>query len=435
MVLLGLGSNLGNRSAFLSRAIYHLGFAPGAPVRVLAQSSVFESKALLPSSYEQDWNRAYLNLVLAVDTNLSPEELLLRLKQIEQRLGRRDRRHWAPREIDIDILAFDQIIVDEPSVKIPHPGFLSRNFVLTPAAEIAPDWVHPIVHRTLKDILRDFQNEDIQLITSKFLRSTPELVGILNVTPDSFSDGGNFFSLENAIQRFDTLLDQGADRVDIGAESTRPGAIPISSEVEWGRLFPVLSEIKSKAKNANIQISIDTYHPQTAEKALESGVVGCINDVSGFQDTKMIDVVKDGDCDLVFMHNLGVPANPSLVVKGDVVAAVFHWAQRKIYELEEQGISKKRLVFDPGIGFGKSADQSLELLKHIERFHELGVRILVGHSRKSFLSKFTSKPFKDRDLETVLISEQLAVRGVDWLRVHDIEKQRLGFEISSIFSE
>lgn len=244
-----------------------------------------------------------------------------------------------------------------------------------------------------------------------------EIVGILNVTPDSFSDGGAFFSPDAAIHAMAEMAEQGAGVIDIGAESTRPGATPITPEEEWKRLEPVLAALRHFPK---VKFSIDTRHAETVHHALKAGV-HWINDVSGFSDAMMIEAVKDSNCRIVLMHSLSVPANKSVTLPDsvDMAEELYNWAKSKLFQLERSGIAPTRLIFDPGIGFGKTSAQSLAIVRDIAKLKSLGVPVMVGHSRKSFLANFG-----DRDKATLAVSQQLAAQGVDFLRVHDVASHR-----------
>lgn len=260
-----------------------------------------------------------------------------------------------------------------------------------------------------------------------------KLVGILNITPDSFSDGGKFNNLENALNQTQKLIDQGADIIDIGAESTRPNAKAINHAEEWKRLENILSEIINLCHKNNIQISLDSRHYQTIQKALGLGI-DVINDVSGFEDKKIVDLAKKSAKKIVVMHNLGVPAQKNVIIDEnlDEISEIKNWAINKINYLEKSGIKKENIIFDVGIGFGKNAKQSINILENINKFKDLGVKIYVGHSRKSFLNemKFDEKDLTEiqknnpnideKDLKTILISRNIALQGVDYLRIHDI---------------
>jgi dihydropteroate synthase len=251
-----------------------------------------------------------------------------------------------------------------------------------------------------------------------------KLVGIINVTPDSFSDGGAYFDADFATQAIAKFIEDGADVIDIGAESTRPGATPISPKEEWQRLEPVLKSLPRFASQP-VQFSVDTRHAEVAQRALELGV-HWINDVSGFADAAMIAAVKSSDCKLVVMHSLTVPADKNVVMtETDVVPALLQWAKTRLEIIRGEGISTNRIIFDPGIGFGKNPQQSLAILRGVEQFKTLGVSLLIGHSRKSFLAGFNT----DRDDATLVVSQYLAERGIEYLRVHNVvrHKQMLDF--------
>jgi dihydropteroate synthase len=265
----------------------------------------------------------------------------------------------------------------------------------------------------------------------------PEIVGILNVTPDSFSDGGRFVAREEAIARVAELFDAGAAIVDVGAESTRPSAELISEHVEWKRLEPVIAPIVELASSVNKIISIDTRHESTAFRALDHGV-RWINAVSGCASSELIAAIERHDARLVLMHHCGLPADPSrhLPLTSSPVAEVRKWATEKLAEVTRLGLSRERLILDPGIGFGKTADQSIELLHGIGELSSLGADLLLGHSRKSFMKRFTDRPPLERDLETHCVSFFLCSSGVRYLRVHDVAgTSRVLCTYAGLFSE
>lgn len=249
-----------------------------------------------------------------------------------------------------------------------------------------------------------------------------KIAGILNLTPDSFSDGGLYDRPEHALSHITKMIDEGVDIIDIGAESTRPAAQKLTHSEEWKRLahLPQMIDI---IHQAHTLISIDTCHPETAKKAVLQGV-DWINDVSGFVSDAMIDVVKDSDCKLVVMHSLGVPTDPgtTLPLGCDPLDEIGQWASQKIADLKKRGIAKDRIILDPGIGFGKTPQQSLEILLRVEELKIHRLPILIGHSRKSFLSLFTEKTAEDRDEATLGFSAFLMNADVDYLRVHNVSR-------------
>jgi len=249
------------------------------------------------------------------------------------------------------------------------------------------------------------------------------MMGVLNITPNSFSDGGKFLDPQKAILHAKNLFDAGADIIDVGAESTSPQAVTIDHEQEWQRLktFLYVWQHSWQYKNFCPKLSIGTYKPETVEKLLDYNV-DYINDVTGFTNPKMLEIVKQNHAKLIVTHNLGVPPNPNITLPYDinVVDAIYEWGYEKINQLIKAGITQDRLIFDAGIGFGKTPAQSFAIIKDIDKFRKLGVPILVGHSRKSFLEQFTGKNCAKRDIETAGISEYLADK-VDYLRVHNVE--------------
>lgn len=255
----------------------------------------------------------------------------------------------------------------------------------------------------------------------------PALLGIVNVTPDSFSGDG--VTGGAAFAHAQQLMDDGADILDIGAESTRPGASPLTAGEEWARLAPLLAALRDTSWRKNIRLSIDTRHAQTAVRALDWGV-DIINDVGGLNDAAMLEILAGYTCDIIVMHALAVPADPAILwpETTDVVQEISIWKQAIINRAETSGIASERLIFDPGIGFGKSAEQSLALILSAKKLVASGGRWLFGHSRKSFLRLFTDAPASERDALTRAYSAQLADAHVHYIRVHDVAGHRTMFE-------
>ena len=256
----------------------------------------------------------------------------------------------------------------------------------------------------------------------------PQIVGILNITPDSFSDGGKFDSLDAALTHTKQMIDDGADVIDIGAESTRPGSVRISDEEEWERLENILPEIVKVVKNANrkVKTSIDSYHFDNIKRAYEAGV-DVINDVEGLSDSRIVDFIAAKNIETVLMHNEKVDPLPDTVLNEhlNLTHKIIDWAHAKLRYLTKKGVSKSQLIFDVGIGFGKDANQSIRVLKYINNYKIMGMPVYVGHSKKSFLKAIDFRQYGD-DLDasqkTLIISKYLLHRGVDYLRVHDVKE-------------
>lgn len=241
-----------------------------------------------------------------------------------------------------------------------------------------------------------------------------QLVGILNVTPDSFSDGGLYNETEAAVRRTAQLFDDGAALVDIGAESTRPGAKPLETEVEWQRLYQILQRLIQEYPE---QISVDTYHPETAAKALELGDV-IINDITGMQNPAMAELITKQQARCVVSH---LPAaDPQAAHTGKLVndmQEVVDDLLAKAADLQAKGLPQERIILDPGIGFGKTEELNWELLRFAAEVPEY--QVMIGYSRKRFLGE------ERMELETNLAAGRIAVEaGAAYLRVHDVAGHR-----------
>ncbi|MGD0718209.1 MAG: dihydropteroate synthase [Thermoplasmata archaeon] len=242
----------------------------------------------------------------------------------------------------------------------------------------------------------------------------PRVIGVVNVTPDSFSDGGQYLDPERAIAHAIQLAADGADVIDIGGESTRPGAIPVSPEEEWRRIGPVLIALKDRLR---VPVSVDTRHPEVARPAIEAGA-DIVNDVTALQDPEMRRVVRELGAAAILMHLKGTPATMQqdtnyADLRGDVYRYLADASDRALSE----GIPADRLLVDPGIGFGKSAEQSLELLVHVAEFRSLGFPVVIGASRKSFLRSDTPASRSDAGLAAAVLA---AWNGAELVRVHDV---------------
>jgi dihydropteroate synthase len=248
-----------------------------------------------------------------------------------------------------------------------------------------------------------------------------KLIGILNITPDSFSDGGKFNSLKSALTHLEKLIKDGADMIDIGAESTRPGSVPLTAAAEWSRLENILPAVMAEVKkHPNVQASIDSYHFENIKKSYELGI-DIINDVSGLTDEKTIKFIAENGVTTVLMHNLKIPLDPEIIINQslNINDEIINWAQQKISYLEKMGVKKSQLIFDPGIGFAKDQKQSIAILKYINSYEALNLPIYVGHSKKRFLDLLDIEG--DRTTKTLEVSKFLIAEGVDFLRVHDVK--------------
>ena len=248
-----------------------------------------------------------------------------------------------------------------------------------------------------------------------------KIVGILNITPDSFSDGGKHFKTKDALEHAEILLKNGADIIDVGAESTRPNAELITQEEEWKRLKKILPKLIKLVHKKKKLVSVDTRNSKTALKAIKAGV-DIINDVSACSDPDMALVIAKANVPIVISHNLGIPANPkkTLAKNADVILILKNWIKDKSVELIEQGVDSKKIIFDIGIGFGKDAKQSLLILSNLDQFKDVNIPIYVGHSRKSFLDQFEPKTEIDKDSLTAILATKI-YEHCDYIRVHNVQ--------------
>jgi len=251
------------------------------------------------------------------------------------------------------------------------------------------------------------------------LDGRPKLVGIVNVTEDSFFDGGQHATADAAVAHALTLVGEGAAMIDIGGESTRPGFTAIPPEEEAARVAPVIAALVAKTK---VPLSIDTYKSAVARTALRAGA-HVLNDIRGFQgDPALPDIAAEAGCAVILMHNLSLMHNDVSfrTTPGDIIAKLLEFFEQSLAIAAQAGVVRDKLVLDPGIGFGKNQEQNLELLARLGELNVLGLPLLLGASRKSFIGTTLALPAAER-LEGTLATTALAVwQGVEFIRVHDV---------------
>lgn len=245
----------------------------------------------------------------------------------------------------------------------------------------------------------------------------PLVMGILNVTPDSFSDGGHFQSLDLALSHAEQMIGEGVDIIDIGGESTRPGSQPLPLEEELRRVMPVIYALRDCGK----PLSIDTYKPEVMREAIAAGV-DMVNDINGFRANTALSVVNESDCSLCIMHMQKDPLTMQMQPKYESVTdEVISFLHERINAAEAEGIARERLCIDPGFGFGKTLEHNLALLKDTQRItDELGLPVLAGLSRKSVIGAITGRPVEQRVAGTLAANLAAVAHGAKILRVHDV---------------
>jgi len=246
--------------------------------------------------------------------------------------------------------------------------------------------------------------------------SRPLVMGIVNITPDSFSDGGSYFGCDVALAHARKLIEDGADILDIGGESTRPGALPVSVDEELDRVIPVIEGLSGM----HIPISLDSFKPEVIRKGLAAGA-SMINDINALQHPEALAAVVESDAAVCLMHKQG---NPQTMQKQptyqDVVVEVLHFLRSRIEAVENAGIARSRIVIDPGFGFGKSLEHNLALLRDLGSFNKLGVPLLAGLSRKSMLGAITGRDVEQRDYASVAAALLAVQHGAKIVRVHNV---------------
>jgi dihydropteroate synthase len=260
----------------------------------------------------------------------------------------------------------------------------------------------------------------------------PSLVGILNLTPDSFSDGGAYLSPESAIEKALKMIDDGAAIIDVGGESSRPGALHVPEEEEKKRIMPLITELKRRRPDCII--SVDTTKSSVAVAALDAGV-DIINDISGLRNSQeMASIAAKYNAGLILMHMRGTPSTMNKFTQyDDLIDDIIGELKESLRIAASAGVRMENIIVDPGIGFSKKSSQNLEILKKISRFHSLRHPVMVGHSKKSFLGEITGESFPAKRLpSTVAGTFWLASQGVNFIRVHDVSENMQALKLAEL---
>ncbi|KAK7264710.1 hypothetical protein RJT34_32320 [Clitoria ternatea] len=446
-VVIALGSNVGNRLHNFKEALKMM---RKSGINITRHACLYETAP----AYVTDQPR-FINSAVRAVTKLGPHELLSALKRIEKDLGRTDGIRYGPRPIDLDILFYGKYKVRSDILTIPHERIWERPFVMAPLMDLLGSAIDSDTVATwnsfsghsggLSGLWEKLGGESligeegmyrVMPVSNSLLdwSQRTSVMGILNLTPDSFSDGGNFQSVESAVSQVRLMISEGADIIDIGAQSTRPMASRISAEEELGRLIPVLEAVMSIPEVEGKLVSVDTFYSEVASEAVSRGA-HIINDVSAGQlDTNMFKVMVDLDVPYVAMHMRGDPCtmqNSENLKYDDVCKEVSSELYSRVREAEMSGIPTWRIVVDPGIGFSKKTEDSLDVLTGLPDIREeiakrsLAIShapMLIGPSRKRFLGEICSQPGAvERDPATVASVTVGVLGGANIVRVHNVK--------------
>lgn len=436
---LALGSNIGNRVEIIESAVREMS---NRGLTVLRTSALYETKPMYLENQE-----SFINGACEVETSLSPMELLDQLKLIEVDLGRVKTVENGPRTIDLDILLYEEELVENSRLSIPHKKMLEREFVLRPLCDLIPNSIPPTPDSiaTYQDVLERLPKsaDPLSALTplSDYLppvrtqsptRPT-HLMAILNLTPDSFSDGGLHSTADpkpllNNLHSY-TTQQHPITILDIGGQSTRPHAPQISPDEELARILPTIKAIRSDPSFQKMAISIDTYRASVAAEAVKAGA-DIINDVSAGQlDPEMLPTIARLGCTCVLMHMRGTPDTMNTLTSypDGVINGVGNELLERVRDAEKAGIRRWRIMLDPGIGFAKTQAQNLEILRRFSELRDFeglrGFPWVVGASRKGFIGKITGvQDAKERKWGTATTVAAAIQGGADVVRVHDVRE-------------
>ncbi|KXX78832.1 Folic acid synthesis protein fol1 [Madurella mycetomatis] len=427
---IALGSNMGDRIGWIEKACNEM---DARGIRVKRTSNLWETEPM----YVLDQDR-FVNGACEVETTLEPLELLDALQNIERSLGRKKLIDKGPRNIDLDILLYENIKFNHERLNIPHIGIPEREFVLRPLAELIPD--KPIdpdrPWRATRDYLESLPRSPTPLTTMTPLSAhhppiqalnpsrKTHVMAILNMTPDSFSDGGQNTQLgpQALAETVTSFLDAGATMVDIGGQSTAPGAPEVPVDEELARVVPAVELIRTSPQFASrpVLISVDTYRARVAEAAVTAGA-DIVNDVSGgSMDPDMLPTVARLGATVCLMHMRGTPATMNALAEypdseGGLIAGIARELVARVKAAEEAGVRRWRIVLDPGLGFAKVGRQNVDVLRHLEELRGWpgleGLPWLVGSSRKSFIGRVTGVPTPKERIWGTAATVAAAVKG------------------------
>lgn len=449
-VVIALGSNVGDRLHNFNEALRQM---KRSGINVTRHGCLYETAPAYVTEQPQ-----FLNSAVRAFTKLGPHELLGALKKIEKDMGRTKGIRYGPRPIDMDILFYGNLRVNSDVLTIPHERIWERPFVIAPLMDLlgiaiendtVASW-HSLSPHSM-GIFESWEKLGGDPIIGKegMRRVLPinkglwnwsqktSIMGILNLTPDSFSDGGKFQSVEAAVSQVRLMVSEGADMIDIGAQSTRPMAPRISPQEELDRLNPVLEAILEMPEMEGKLVSVDTFYSEVASEAVSKGA-HIINDVSAGQlDSDMLRVVANLEVPYIAMHMRGDPStmqNKENLEYDDVCNQVATELYSRLRDAELSGVPAWRIIIDPGFGFSKNTEQNLDILTGLPKIRaEIADKslalshapLLIGPSRKRFLGEICSRPAAvDRDPATVASVTAGVLAGANIVRVHNVRENR-----------
>lgn len=460
-VVIALGSNVGDRLDNFNQALQLM---KKLGVNVTRHGCLYETDP----AYVTDQPK-FLNSAVRGLTKLGPLELLGMLKKIEKDMGRTNGIRYGPRSIDLDILFYGKFRVSSENLTVPHERIWERPFVMAPLIDIIGSDVENDTIAAWHSLSKfsgglfeawDKLGGDSLIGKDGISRVLPvgnrlwdwsqktSVMGVLNLTPDSFSDGGRFQPVNNAVSQVHQMISEGADIIDIGAQSTRPMATRISAEEELERLVPVLEAVKDMIEDEGRILSVDTFYSKVASEAVKKGA-HIVNDVSsGKLDPEMYNVVAGLKVPYIAMHMRGDPAsmqNADNLTYDDVCKQVALELSSRVTDAELSGIPAWRIVIDPGIGFSKNTKQNLELLTGLKKLRQEIAKksfavahgpLLIGPSRKRFLGEICNRPVaSDRDPATVASITAGVLGGANIVRVHNVRDSLDGVKLCDAILE
>lgn len=445
-VFIAIGSNCGNRVQNVKAAIRAIELCG---LELVSTGFLYQSD---PMYYENQ--PAFLNTCVKVSTQLTPHELLKTLKLIEANLGREKTIRNGPRCIDLDIIFFGNQVIDTPELVIPHPRMTERLFVLRPLVDMDACLKHPVLGTNISKMALDIPEHEQAKCVAVFpaiqvestgvlpLKKRSYIVGILNVTPDSFSDGGQFANIDSALSHAKKIIAEGADILDIGGESTRPNATSVEAEEEQRRVIDIIRRLRSEYPT--VPISIDTYKASTAKAAIEAGA-SIVNDVSGgLIDPEMLPTVAKlqvpyicSQSGRVGSHVIGPILDENSV---DALKKVENELLSRVNACMRAGIYRWNLMLDPGLGFGKSGNVNFQIIKNLNGIFSgklFGFSVMIGASRKRFVRDLIGNGSAWSGTETdallgtaAVTTAAIASEVVNFHRVHDVALMKRVIDVS-----